>query len=305
MNRFKFWRVGAVIAAAACVASLLSSQLSAGEKKASKKAREADVKEIERNAREFEAAFAKKEAKKIAAMWTVNGEYEDESGLVIQGRDQIEKAFGEHFKTKDKGKLEILIEAIRFPAPDLAIEEGLVRTSDSADDVPQTTAYSVTHVREGGQWKIAASREWGAGVHRLEDLEWLIGAWKGVVKDQQVTLTFTKVKGKPFIFGEFVRKEKGKTHTSGTIKIGIDPGRRQLRSWHFDDDGGHGQALWLRDGKRWVLDTQAVLADGTEAESLNILGRVDADALIWRSIDRVAGDEPLPDTAPLKLSRVK
>ena len=96
----------------------------------------------------------------------------------------------------------------------------------------------------------------------------------------------------------------GKVVASGTLKISLDPQRGQLRSWHFDDDGGHGQALWLRDGNNWVLDSIGVLSDGTETASVSLLGRLNPDEVTWRSIDRVAGDRPVPDTVPVKLTRV-
>jgi hypothetical protein len=53
-----------------------------------------------------------------------------------------------------------------------------------------------------------------------------------------------------------------------------------------------------------VQDAVGVLANGMETASVNILGRVNQDEIIWRSIDRVIGGEALPDTMPIRLSRV-
>jgi hypothetical protein len=148
------------------------------------------------------------------------------------------------------------------------------------------------------------SREWGAGQDRLEDLDWLLGQWKASVPDQEVTLTFTKDEPKAFILGRFTKRAGGKVVDSGTMRIGLDPQTGQLRSWNFDEDGGHGQSLWVRDGNNWVLDAVGVLGDGTETASVNILGRVTNNEITWRSIDRVMGDQALPDTVPVRLSRV-
>src|SRR5262249_53082899 len=101
----------------------------------------------------------------------------------------------------------------------------------------------------------------------------------------------------------YSQKTKGKVVSSGMFRIAMDPQRGQLRSWHFDDDGGHGQALWLRDGNRWVLDSFGVLADGTNTESVNVLVRIGKDAITWQSIDREVDGDSLPDTAPIKLTR--
>ena len=87
--------------------------------------------------------------------------------------------------------------------------------------------------------------------------------------------------------------------------VPFDPQRGQLRSWHFEDDGGHGQSLWIRDGDRWVLDAIGATGDGIETAALNIVGRIDDGNFTWRSIDRMLGEEKLPDTVPIRLSRVK
>jgi len=259
---------------------------------------------IEKSSREFVKAFEKGDAKAVAALWTEQGEYHHEGGPLVRGRAAIEEALAEFFKERPNNKVDVLIESIRFPSADLAIEEGLLRHSSASKDLPHSTLYSVTHVREGGRWKIAVSREWGAGQDRLEDLDWLVGKWKTAAGDQETQLSFNRDTERPYLQGQFTKKVKGKVVSSGTMRIGIDPERGQLRSWSFEDDGGNGQALWLRDGNRWVLDSIGVLNDGTETASVNILTRVNNNELTWRSIDRVMGDQELPDTVPLKLSRV-
>lgn len=267
--------------------------------------RSADRAAIEKSSRDFSAAFAKGDAKTIAAMWTDDGEYHDDNGTTLRGRAEIEKAFGEHFKQDSAGTTEVLIEAIRFPARDLAVEDGLLRPGGSGKDLPSSTRYSVLHVREGGQWKIAMAREWGAGQDRLEDLDWLSGTWTAKVEDQEMSLTFQRDKGKSRMVGSFAKKTKGKVIASGTMKVALDPQSGRLRSWHFDDDGGHGQARWIRDGNLWVLDAVGVTADGIDTAGINLLGRVSRDEITWRSIDRIAGDRALPDTVPVKLTRVR
>lgn len=274
------------------------------DQKLSPAPRPGDEEAIRATARDFAAAFNKGDARSIAVQWTENGECIDADGTTVRGRAAIEQAFGEYFKEHPKARIEVLIRSIRFPAPDLAMEEGILRQAGAAKELPATTLYSVTHVRSGGRWLAAVSREWGAGQHRLEDLDWLVGQWKGTVKGQEVTLTFTRETEKPFIVGKSTRRDGTKPPESGTMQIGLDPQTGQLRSWHFDESGGHGQSLWVRDGTNWVQDAISVLGDGTETASVNILGRVSPDEITWRSIDRVIGGQALPDTTPIRLSRV-
>src|SRR5436190_1757226 len=83
-------------------------------------------------------------------------------------------AIGDFFKDRPGGKIEVRIDSIRFPSRDSAVEEGVLRQVRDGKELPTSTLYSTVHVREDGRWRIASSREWGAGQDRLEDLEWLL-----------------------------------------------------------------------------------------------------------------------------------
>ena len=268
--------------------------------------RKADRQAILDSSKAFEAAFEKGDAKAVAVFWTDDGEYESETGETFRGRAVIEAAFAAHFKEAPKTRCTVRIESIRFPARDLAIEEGLLTTVGEGRELPSSSRYRVVHVREGGAWKIALAREWSAGRDRLEDIDWLVGTWMGTGKDKdrEVSVSFRREEDKPFVVGKFTASVKGKVASSGSMKIGIDPQRGQLRSWHFEDDGGHGEALWIRDGNRWVLDAIGVAGNGAETASVNLLGRIDDNTLTWRSIDRVIAGQKLPDTPPIRLTRV-
>jgi uncharacterized protein (TIGR02246 family) len=289
---------------AALTIGFLSARDNADPKQPADPRRAGDEQAVRAASRDFVAAFNKGDAKAVAALWTEQGECHDAAGEPIRGRAAIEQAFAEFFKENPKAKIEVLIESVRFPAPDLAIEEGVLRQASAGKDLPATTLYSVTHVRDGGRWRVAVSREWGAGQDRLEDLDWLVGRWKATVPGQEVTLSFARDGQKPALVGQFTKQAGGKVVSSGSMRIGLDPQTGQLRSWHFDEDGGHGQAFWVRDGNRWVLDAVGVLGDGTETAAVNVLGRVNNDEISWRSIDRVMGNQELPDTVPTRLSRV-
>jgi uncharacterized protein (TIGR02246 family) len=266
--------------------------------------READAAAIQSAAHEFAVAFNKGDARTIAAQWTDQGECVDADGETVRGRAEIEKSFAEFFKANPQAKIEVLVKSVRFPAPDLAVEEGVLRQINSTKDLPSSTLYSAVDVRSGGKWQTAVSREWGAGEDRLEDLEWLLGQWNSSGKDHDISLTFSRDEDKPFILGRFSRKDGNKMVSTGTFRIGVDPQTGQLRSWHFDEDGGHGQSLWVRDGNRWVLDATGVMGNGIETASVNIFARLNNDEITWQSIDRALGDQELPDTTPIKLTRV-
>lgn len=299
----------AVLPVAALCGALAVGLLAARERqpapaKSPDGARDADAEAITKSSRDFAAAFAKGDAKAVAALWTEQGECEDANGDVVQGREAIEKEFAATFKDKTHGKLEVEIRSIRFPSRDSAIEEGFLRHTPDGPGLPSSTLYTATHVREDGKWLIATSSEYGAGQDRLGDLAFLVGQWQGGPMGDEVTLTFAKDPDGPFIAGKFTRRVGGKAGPTGTIRIGLDGDRGQLRSWHFEADGGQGQCLWLRDGDKWVLDAVGVTGNGTITAAANMLARLGPDEITWRSIDRVVGGEPLPDTVPVKLTRV-
>ena len=90
---------------------------------------------------------------------------------------------------------------------------------------------------------------------------------------------------------------------SGSQLIGWDPRLKQIRSWVFDSDGGFSEALWSRDGDRWVIKSIGVVKDGRAASATNILTRVNRDTIRWTSVDRTIGSEVLPDAEEITLVR--
>ncbi|MBA4188855.1 MAG: hypothetical protein C0467_12730 [Planctomycetaceae bacterium] len=264
---------------------------------------EADREAIVKASREFAEAFNKGDAKAVAGMWTENGESREATGETFVGRAAIEKAYAAYFKANPDAKIELLVKAVRFPAKDMAIEEGLIRQSRGPKDLPRTTSYVAVHSREGGQWKVALSSEAGVGQDRLEDLEWLHGEWTTKVKDDTVKFSVVRDPKKPTITATFTRTPPGKDPITGSIRISLDPETGRIRSWGFEDDGAHWQGLWFCDGKSWVIDARGVLANGTPTAERIVLQRVGPDVITWRAIDRVVGDTHLADTAPMRLTR--
>src|ERR1700722_3371221 len=74
----------------------------------------ADAAAMKKNAEAFTAAFDKGDAKAVAAFWTPNGDYVDETGRHMRGREEIEKAFTEFFSENKCLKVQIPTESLRF-----------------------------------------------------------------------------------------------------------------------------------------------------------------------------------------------
>src|SRR5262249_7223912 len=77
----------------------------------------------------------------------------------VAGRAGIEQAFAAYFKEHPKARGEGLVRSIRFPAPDLAGEEGILRQAAAEEERQATTLYNGMHVSTGGRWQAAERRE--------------------------------------------------------------------------------------------------------------------------------------------------
>jgi len=257
---------------------------------------------IRRQAEDFADAFARGDAKTLAATWTENAEYQDDN-LELRGRAAIEAAFSTFFSEHPGAKIEFRINEIRFPARDLAIEEGLSIQTNPGAQLPTSTRYLAIHIREDGAWKTAIGREWGAEEDKLEDLTWIIGNWSAGGADAGTRISYEWNPTRTAIDGTFEVVKDGKPIRTGRQHILRDPQSGQLCSWIFDDDGSRGETVWTRDGDRWLLEASGVSADGAQTSALNVLTRLSDNEYLFISTERTADDVPLPSTSPMKLTR--
>jgi uncharacterized protein (TIGR02246 family) len=305
MTTERFKRVGVALAATLLLMFIAWAQLRARpDEKPAEKSRDADAAVIRQSATEFAEAFNKGDAKAIASMFTDDAECRIADGRTFVGRAAIEKAYADFFKSNPGTKIEVLVKSIRFPAKDMAVEEGLARQVRGPKDLPQSTPYVAIHIREDGKWKMALAAEGEVGQSWLEDLDWLLGDWETRAMAETVKFSFARDPKKHQIIGTFTSTPSGKEPVSGSIRIAVDPETGQIRSWGFEDDGSHSQALWSCDGKSWILDCRGVLADGAPTAERIILKRAAPDVITWRSIDRVVADTVVADTPPLRLTRI-
>jgi len=258
---------------------------------------------IRRTAAEFSKAVEKGDAKAVAGFWTEEGEYIGADGTTIRGRAAIEAEYAKSFVHKEKLKVDIAIDSIRFPSKDTAIEEGYAKRYVGKSDIPSSSRYSVLHVREGGKWLMAVLREWPDEGVSLRDLDWLIGTWEAKTDDSEIRTTYEWDAKKNSIRAHITVKGKGRNVSALQIIL-KDPRTGQLRSWLFDDEGGFGDGAWEHDGKRWVITATGV-QEGGEMTATNILTPIDKDTFAWQSTERTLDDEPLDNIAPIQVKRVK
>jgi uncharacterized protein (TIGR02246 family) len=259
---------------------------------------------IRKSTSAFIAAIESGDAKAVASAWTEQGEYISDDGTTIRGRSAIEAAYGRAFAKSKKIKIEFTVDSIRFLSKDTAIEEGYAKSFKGASEQSTHSRYSVLHVREGDRWLMALLREWPDEGMNLRDLEWLIGTWETNNDEATVRTTYTWGVNKNSIHCQVSIKSK-LLNVSAHQSIMRDPRTGQLRSWIFDDDGGFGDGLWSRDGKRWLISATGVQADGSELTATNIMTQLDKDSFTWQSTERTLNGEDVPNIPPVKVTRAK
>src|SRR5882724_3863136 len=94
------------------------------------------VAEVTKTAGAFVEAFHKGDAKAVAAFWTPDGDFVDVDGRVFKGRKAIEDSFTEFFADNKGLKLRMDVVSIKFPTPDMAVEDGTTTLMASDGSAP-------------------------------------------------------------------------------------------------------------------------------------------------------------------------
>jgi uncharacterized protein (TIGR02246 family) len=253
----------------------------------------------------FVSAFNAADPKAVAAHWTEQGEYIDEDGAAIQGREALEEGFTAFFERTPHAKAELQPESSRFLSGDLAVDEGRVRIRFEEARGTTRAFYRALLAREGDRWRLASLQETTDTGPPLEGLDWLVGEWKST--DPEGTAVATRYSwnaSKTFLIGHFTI-EFGDRTLDGIQVIGLDPATGGIRSWTFEAEGGIGEAAWQQDDdKHWTFVAEATLADGSSVTATNILRRVDDNTFTLQSTNRAIDEEALPDMPPVRVSRV-
>lgn len=268
-------------------------------------ARAADREAVAAVMQAFAKTFVTRDAQALSSHWTEEGEYENDAGVMVRGRDVLAKAFETFFAKTPEVSVQLRTDGVRFLSRDTAICEGNVSVKKGPVATPVKARFTAVVAREDGQWRLAKLSETTVDELSIEDLEWLIGEWRsGDGAGAEVHTTYSWSPTKKFIYVDFTVKEKGLS-LAGRQIIGVDPASGQFHSWTFGADGGVGQAKWTRDDDHWVLDSAGTLADGRMLDETNILRRINQDTFTWQSIARSLEGQEFPDLQPVKVSRVK
>lgn len=266
-----------------------------------------DLAAIHAASESYVAAFNKQDATAVAALWTEEGEYLDDTGRVFNGRDEIEKGYQAYFAANPDAKIQVMIDSVRLVSGDTAIEDGRVVVESAADVSRYFTKYTVVHAKVGGQWLMASARvtaiEAPASVSSATDLDWLIGNWIAEEHGIKTESVCSWVVDGRFLERKYTTTQLDGTKSSGVQLIGWNPQGGHVQSWSFSPEGGHAVGIWIPNQDGWTAQMHGMTGDGTLTTSINQLRRLDDNAYVWQSIQRSAGGIAIPDTDEVILKR--
>lgn len=263
---------------------------------------------IRSSAESYVAAFNRKDARALAALWAPDAVYDNPiTGEQVAGREEIEKQLVSIFQASGDIKLQINVTAVDFMSPHVAVEEGIAQVI-IPNESPDVTMYSAVHIKLDGRWLLDRITEQPlpniqSNYDKLKDLEWLIGTWVDQDKEATIETTCQWTKNRNFLMRAFKVSIGDDIDLSGMQFIGWDPAENKIRSWVFDADGGFGQATWRKRGDGWVVSAAATLPDGRKSTAVNIMTVVDDSTMTWQSTGRELDGEILPNIKPINIKR--
>ena len=261
------------------------------------------------NAQLFVDAYSRRDAEAIGKLFTEQAEFYDEFGERTVGRDAIVGLFQEVFdETPEALVEEISIDRVRFVTENVALEEGVVATTDYPGGPKDTSRYIALHVKEkDGVWRIHTlkdyTREKASHSEQLSELTWLIGEW---MSEDPSSVVHTKCDWSDdgnYLLREFTVRIEGQAVMNGVQRIGWDPLRKQIRSWMFDSDGGFLEGVWIRNDDQWIVTVSGVSSQGEAASGTSVYTIHDAERITWRYRNLIVGNDVREDIDPVVMTR--
>ena len=258
--------------------------------------------------RDYVTAFNKRDIDACVNHWSENAEYVlPESGARVRGRKAIREALQKLLGRDEKLELSVSDQRFRLVSKEVVLEEGTA-TVVSARHGVERADYVVVHVKQEGKWYRDSVREMASSTmqasnSQLHELAWLLGNWRAEHDQGSVNIHAKWMNDKHFISRVFKVRWKNGYKLDGTQIVGWDPAAGVIRSWSFDSEGGFEQAVWTRDGQRWLVKVTATLPDGSLGSEQRVVTRDSDGRMATEVIEQQVNGQLLPGSEKVKLVR--
>lgn len=289
------WSIGATVAQEPSTAAKKVANAGADKNEAA----------IRESVAQFVKAYNAHDAKAVAELFLPEAQIVDEDDHTIQGREAIAGVFSGVFEESPQSKIEVKIESIRFIGTALAVETGVTTTTPAPGETPERGRYTVLHVLREGKWSMGLVRDTAAEpTHRehLQALAWMVGDWIDESRDGVVKTSCRWADNGSFLLQEITVRQAGRDAMKISQRIGWDPLTKRFKAWMFDGEGGYGESSWTATDTGWLIKATSVHSDGSTASATNHIEPTSLDRYVFRSVDRIVGNEVLP---PVEVTVVK
>jgi len=257
---------------------------------------------LRQTATDFVAAYNKKDAAAITALFAENGEITDLTGdNTTSGRAAIKARYEALFADKEAAEIAVEVESVRLVTPTVAIEDGTYHLDLPGDDEPvRSITYTAVMVKgNAGKWEIASTRSLKDVTDAAGQLAPFAAALKGDWTCQKdgvrMDFAFGWDESGKFLTGEMLLTKPDIDPQTTTMRIGWDGARKTITWWTFDSEGGFAKGNWTPTDGGWLLRNEGTTADGEATSGNGSLVRDGKDTLIWKATNRLVDGEELPD----------
>lgn len=273
-----------------------------------------DEQAIRKAVASYVAAFNRQDAKSVADHWSPEAVYVTPlDGRRLVGREAIQQQFETVFENTDGLKIDVVVEAIQFVSPNVAVEQGQA-TFQGAGVEDRVTEYSAVHVRRDGVWLLDRVEEKqgdlpDSNYEHVKPLDWLVGTWVDEDETGRVETVCHWTKNQNFLHRAFTVSDQQGIHLSGMQIIGWDAVEKRIRSWTFDSDGGFATGIWSADKsdaespESWHVRKKGHTATGHTTSAVNILTRRGEAGFAFKSVSRTFDGQILPNIAEVIVKR--
>ncbi|WP_013628005.1 SgcJ/EcaC family oxidoreductase [Rubinisphaera brasiliensis] len=253
-------------------------------------------------------AFNNEDLDGLTSLWAEEGVLTNlTTGESTNGRTQIVAAVKDFLTEQPQAHLSGTVSQVKLLGQDVARVNGHTELT-LEDGSVETSSFIGLMLRQGDGWVIESITETSVPLQSAHDaltsLEWLVGTWRDVSDEVNVTTTCNWSRGEAFLLRKFLI-EMDSSVVEGTEIIGWDPQFRQIRSWSFFSDGTFGSGFWTENGNKWVIQSVHTLTDGSTEENLRVISDITESSMQVQVTSQSLNGDLQPGRAPVRVERVQ